>query len=202
MDWHHCPDRRSGLFVALCLARAAIGASYQLAVELREDYYRQLSRQHPEFYQRHRTGDLIARATNDVDRVVFAAGEGVLTLVDSLVMGCAVLIVMSTQISWQLTLLALLPMPIMALMIKRYGDRLHDYFKLAQAAFSSLNDRTQESLTSIRMIKAFGLEDRQSSLFAADAEDTGKKKICAWRVLTRVLINHLHRHWHGEPARD
>lgn len=48
-------------------------------------------------------------------------------------------------------------MPIMALMIKRYGDRLHDYFKLAQAAFSSLNDRTQESLTSIRMIKAFGL---------------------------------------------
>ena len=59
--------------------------------------------------------DLIARATNDVDRVVFAAGEGVLTLVDSLVMGCAVLIVMSTQISWQLTLLALLPMPVMAL---------------------------------------------------------------------------------------
>ncbi len=63
------------------------GASYQLAVELREDFYRQLSRQHPEFYLRHRTGDLMARATNDVDRVVFAAGEGVLTLVDSLVMG-------------------------------------------------------------------------------------------------------------------
>jgi len=121
------------------------GASYQLAVELREDYYRQLSRQHSEFYLRHRTGDLMARATNDVDRVVFAAGEGVLTLVDSLVMGCAVLIVMSTQISWQLTLIALLPMPVMAIMIKRYGDRLHNRFKLAQAAFSSLNDRTQES---------------------------------------------------------
>ncbi len=68
------------------------GASYQLAVELREDFYRQLSRQQPAFYLRHRTGDLIARATNDVDRVVFAAGEGVLTLVDSLVMGCVVLI--------------------------------------------------------------------------------------------------------------
>ncbi|MBJ8875429.1 SmdA family multidrug ABC transporter permease/ATP-binding protein [Citrobacter koseri] len=161
------------------------GASYQLAVELREDYYRQLSRQHPEFYLRHRTGDLMARATNDVDRVVFAAGEGVLTLVDSLVMGCAVLIVMSTQLSWQLTLFALLPMPIMALMIKRYGDRLHNRFKLAQAAFSSLNDRTQESLTSIRMIKAFGLEDRQSSLFAADAEDTGKKNMRVARIDAR-----------------
>lgn len=161
------------------------GASYQLAVELREDYYRQLSRQHPEFYLRHRTGDLMARATNDVDRVVFAAGEGVLTLVDSLVMGCAVLIVMSTQISWQLTLFALLPMPIMALMIKRYGDRLHERFKLAQAAFSSLNNRTQESLTSIRMIKAFGLEDRQSALFAADAADTGKKNLRVARIDAR-----------------
>ena len=161
------------------------GASYQLAVELREDYYRQLSRQHPEFYLRHRTGDLIARATNDVDRVVFAAGEGVLTLVDSLVMGCAVLIMMSTQISWQLTLIALLPMPVMAIMIKRNGDALHERFKLAQAAFSSLNDRTQESLTSIRMIKAFGLEDRRSALFAADAEDTGKKNMRVARIDAR-----------------
>lgn len=161
------------------------GASYQLAVELREDYYRQLSRQHPEFYLRHRTGDLMARATNDVDRVVFAAGEGVLTLVDSLVMGCAVLIMMSTQISWQLTLFALLPMPVMAIMTKRNGDALHERFKLAQAAFSSLNDRTQESLTSIRMIKAFGLEDRQSALFAADAEDTGKKNMRVARIDAR-----------------
>jgi len=127
----------------------------------------------------------MARATNDVDRVVFAAGEGVLTLVDSLVMGCVVLIVMSTQISWQLTLLALLPMPIMALVIKRYGDQLHNRFKLAQAAFSSLNDRTQESLTSIRMIKAFGLEDRQSGLFAEDAADTGRKNMKVARVDAR-----------------
>ncbi|MFP2422833.1 SmdA family multidrug ABC transporter permease/ATP-binding protein [Pseudescherichia vulneris] len=161
------------------------GASYQLAVELREDYYRQLSRQHPEFYLRHRTGDLIARATNDVDRVVFAAGEGVLTLVDSLVMGCAVLIVMSTQISWELTLLALVPMPIMAIAIKRNGDTLHERFKLAQAAFSGLNDRTQESLTSIRMIKAFGLEDRQSAQFAAEAADTGAKNMRVARVDAR-----------------
>nr|WP_262410906.1 SmdA family multidrug ABC transporter permease/ATP-binding protein [Duffyella gerundensis] len=161
------------------------GASYQLAVELREDFYRQLSRQHPAFYLRHRTGDLIARATNDVDRVVFAAGEGVLTLVDSLVMGCAVLIVMSVQLSWQLTLLALLPMPIMAIVIKRYGDQLHQRFKLAQAAFSNLNNQTQESLTSIRMIKSFGLEDHQSQQFASIARDTGEKNLRVARVDAR-----------------
>ena len=161
------------------------GASYQLAVELREDFYRQLSRQHPAFYLRHRTGDLIARATNDVDRVVFAAGEGVLTLVDSLVMGCVVLLVMSLQISWQLTLLSLVPMPIMALFIHRYGNQLHDRFKLAQAAFSSLNDQTQESLTSIRMIKAFGLESHQSEQFSAIARDTGAKNLRVARVDAR-----------------
>lgn len=161
------------------------GASYQLAVELREDFYRQLSRQHPAFYLRHRTGDLIARATNDVDRVVFAAGEGVLSLVDSLVMGCAVLIVMSTQISWQLTLLALLPMPVMALVIKHYGTQLHQRFKAAQAAFSSLNDQAQESLTSIRMIKAFGLEDYQSRRFGEIAADAGGKNMRVARVDAR-----------------
>ncbi|MBS0848706.1 SmdA family multidrug ABC transporter permease/ATP-binding protein [Citrobacter sp. JGM124] len=161
------------------------GASYKLAVELREDYYHKLSRHHPEFYQRYRTGDLIARATNDVDRVVFAAGEGVLTLVDSLVMGLAVLIVMSTQISFPLTLLALLPMPVMALVIKRDGARLHERFKVAQAAFSVLNNRTQESMTSIRMIKAFGLEDRQSSLFSEEAQDAGAKNMRVARVDAR-----------------
>jgi len=161
------------------------GASYQLAVELREDFYRQLSRQHPAFYLRHRTGDLIARATNDVDRVVFAAGEGVLTLVDSLVMGLVVLAVMSTQISWQLTLLALIPMPFMALAIQKDGSRLHQRFKVAQAAFSSLNDQTQESLTSIRMIKAFGLEDHQSQQFADIASDTGRKNLHVARVDAR-----------------
>ena len=161
------------------------GASYQLAVELREDFYRQLSRQHPAFYLRHRTGDLIARATNDVDRVVFAAGEGVLTLVDSLVMGLVVLVVMSVQISWELTLLALIPMPLMAIAIQKDGSRLHQRFKVAQAAFSSLNDQTQESLTSIRMIKAFGLEDHQSQQFADIARDTGKKNLHVARVDAR-----------------
>jgi len=76
-------------------------------------------------------------------------------------------------------------MPIMALVIKRYGDQLHHRFKLAQAAFSSLNDQTQESLSSIRMIKAFGLEDHQSGQFAAIAKDTGEKNLRVARVDAR-----------------
>ncbi|PIJ52216.1 multidrug ABC transporter permease/ATP-binding protein [Erwinia sp. OLTSP20] len=195
---HHMSSSTLLMWVAVMLLAALItyllryvwrvllfGASYQLAVELRSDFYRQLSRQHPAFYLRHRTGDLIARATNDVDRVVFAAGEGVLTLVDSLVMGVMVLLVMSSTISWQLTLLALVPMPVMAVIINRYGEQLHQRFKTAQAAFSSLNDQAQESLTSIRMIKAFGLEDLQSAKFSAIAADTGAKNMQVARVDAR-----------------
>ncbi|CDG20128.1 Multidrug resistance-like ATP-binding protein MdlA [Xenorhabdus poinarii G6] len=161
------------------------GASYRLAVKLRSDFYLRLSSQNPEFYLRHRTGDLMARATNDVDRVVFAAGEGVLTLVDALVMGGAVLIVMSVEISWQLTLLSLLPMPIMALVIKHYGNQLHHRFKSAQGAFSALNNHAQESLTSIRMIKAFGLEKLQSDQFEEVAIDAGRKNMHVARVDAR-----------------
>ncbi|HGY3147167.1 TPA: SmdA family multidrug ABC transporter permease/ATP-binding protein [Morganella morganii] len=153
------------------------GASYKLAVRLRQDFYRQFSRQSPAFYHRYRTGDLIARSTNDVDKVVFAAGEGVLTLVDSFVMGLVVLLTMSIEISWQLTLLSLLPMPLMALAIKRYGQQLHQRFKTAQSAFSSLNNHAQESLSSIRMIKAFGLEDHQSSRFESVAAEAGRKNM-------------------------
>ncbi|HEM8293927.1 TPA: SmdA family multidrug ABC transporter permease/ATP-binding protein [Providencia rettgeri] len=161
------------------------GASYKLAVQLRQKFYRQLSLQNQAFYLKYRTGDLIARTTNDVDRVVFAAGEGVLTLVDSLVMGCAVLIMMSVEISWQLTLLALIPMPIMAIVIKRYGDQLHHRFKHAQGAFSSLNNHAQESLTSIRMIKAFGLEDHQSNQFEQVATEAGRRNMHVAKIDAR-----------------
>ncbi|CAL4043786.1 SmdA family multidrug ABC transporter permease/ATP-binding protein [Buchnera aphidicola] len=153
------------------------GAAYKLAIELRVQFYNYLSCQNAMFYLKNRTGDLMARATNDVDKVVFAAGEGVLTLVDSLIMGLSVLIIMITQISWKLTLLSLIPMPIMALIIKKYGTELHNTFRQAQIAFSTLTNQTQESLTNIRMIKAFGLEIEQCKKFDQVAKIAGKKNM-------------------------
>jgi len=153
------------------------GASYQLATELRVKFYSHLSQQSQKFFLKNRTGDLMARATNDVDRVVFAAGEGVLTLVDSLFMGCSVLIIMSTQINFILTLISLIPMPIMAILIKKYGNKLHDTFHHAQRSFSLLNNQTQETLTSIRMIRAFGLEKNQAKKFNKIVHEAGKKNM-------------------------
>ncbi|QFQ32286.1 SmdA family multidrug ABC transporter permease/ATP-binding protein [Buchnera aphidicola] len=153
------------------------GASYNLATELRVKLYSHLSNQSQIFFLKNRTGDLIARATNDVDRVVFAAGEGVLTLIDSSIMGLSVLIIMITQISLLLTTVSLIPMPIMAILIKKYGRELHDKFRKSQYLFSLLNNQTQEILTSIRMIRSFGLEKNQLKKFNKIVNETGKKNM-------------------------
>ncbi|MXP51360.1 SmdA family multidrug ABC transporter permease/ATP-binding protein [Pantoea sp. SoEX] len=158
------------------------GASYKLAIELRDNFYQQLSIQQKAFYLSYRTGDLVARVTHDVDCVVFAAGEGVLTLVDSIVMSSIVLITMSVQIDWQLTLISLVPMPLMAYFIRYYGEKLHHSVKTAQSSFSILNNYIQESITSIRMIKAFGIEQTQLSQFIKIAQDNSKKNIGVTKV--------------------
>ncbi|QCI18435.1 SmdA family multidrug ABC transporter permease/ATP-binding protein [Buchnera aphidicola (Aphis nasturtii)] len=153
------------------------GASYNLATELRVKFYSHLSNQSQIFFLKNRTGDLIARATNDVDRVVFAAGEGVLTLIDSSIMGLSVLVIMITQISWLLTVISLIPMPFMAILIKKYGKELHNKFRKSQHLFSLLNNQTQEILTSIRMIRSFGLEKNQLEKFNKIVHKAGKKNM-------------------------
>ncbi|WP_343189712.1 ABC transporter transmembrane domain-containing protein [Buchnera aphidicola (Pseudoregma panicola)] len=153
------------------------GASYKLAINLRSKIYKFLSIQNSDFYLKNKTGDLMAKSTNDVDRVVSAAGEGVLTLVDSIVIGSLVLLVMIFQINFYLTIISLLPMPIMAYIVKKYGEKLHKKFKKSQNAFSLLNNNTQESLTSIRMIRSYGLEKIKLKKFKKVIKNVGKKNI-------------------------
>ena len=153
------------------------GASYKLAIELRKKIYHKLSIQYPSFYFKYRTGDLMARATYDIDCVVLAAGEGVLTLIDSLVMGCIVLLLMSIKINWKLTFISLIPMPIMALIIHYYGNKLNKRFQESQIAFANLNNQTQEILTSIRMIKSFGIEEHKLQQFTNVASQATEKNL-------------------------
>jgi ATP-binding cassette, subfamily B, multidrug efflux pump len=147
-------------------------SSFQLAELMRQRIYRHLTMMSPEFFQRHRTGDLMARATNDISAVEMTAGEGVLSGVDGLVTGLLVLAMMMLVINWQLTLVALLPFPVMAFMI--IGDRLHDGFVSAQERFSDLNDRVQESISGIRMIRAFGREQHEDSDFLKIADEAAE----------------------------
>ncbi|NOI44189.1 ABC transporter transmembrane domain-containing protein [Vibrio alginolyticus] len=161
------------------------GASWELGTILRNRLYRHLSTQPPRFFERYKTGDLMARGTNDVRNIVTTAGEGVLTAADSLITGIAVLIIMVTQVSWKLTVMALLPMPFLAIIIFFIVRILHQRFRVAQEAFSTMSDMTQESLNGVRMLRAFGLENQEQQRFEEVVDDTGEKNIAVARVDAR-----------------
>ncbi|ENY5167316.1 ATP-binding cassette domain-containing protein [Vibrio parahaemolyticus] len=161
------------------------GASWELGTILRNRLYRHLSTQPPRFFERYKTGDLMARGTNDVRNIVMTAGEGVLTAADSVITGIAVLIIMVTQVSWKLTVMALLPMPFLALIIFFIVRILHQRFRVAQEAFSLMSDMTQESLNGVRMLRAFGLENQEQQRFEDVVDDTGAKNIAVARVDAR-----------------
>ncbi|MDF4267866.1 ABC transporter transmembrane domain-containing protein [Vibrio parahaemolyticus] len=161
------------------------GASWELGTILRNRLYRHLSTQPPRFFERYKTGDLMARGTNDVRNIVMTAGEGVLTAADSVITGIAVLIIMVTQVSWKLTVMALLPMPFLAAIIFFIVRILHQRFRVAQEAFSSMSDMTQESLNGVRMLRAFGLENQEQQRFEDVVDDTGAKNIAVARVDAR-----------------
>ncbi|EIV8654132.1 ABC transporter transmembrane domain-containing protein [Vibrio parahaemolyticus] len=161
------------------------GASWELGTILRNRLYRHLSTQPPRFFERYKTGDLMARGTNDVRNIVMTAGEGVLTAADSVITGIAVLIIMVTQVSWKLTVMALLPMPFLAVIIFFIVRILHQRFRVAQEAFSSMSDMTQESLNGVRMMRAFGLENQEQQRFEDVVDDTGAKNIAVARVDAR-----------------
>jgi len=156
---------------------ALFGASYSLANRLRRDLYRHFTAQSPRFFQKHKTGDLMARATNDIQAVEMTAGEAVLALFDGALTGILVLTVLVTQISWELTLIALMPWPIVGYFMWRFGQELHESFRLAQARFSDLNDKVQESVSGIRLVRAFGregIEDNQFNAIAREANQANR----------------------------
>ena len=158
------------------------GSAVKLSRQLRNELYAHFTKMSPSFYQRKRIGDLMAHATNDLQAIQQTAGIGILTLVDSLALGSFVLATMAFTISWKLTIISLLPMPIMAIATSRYGTLLHQRFLKAQEAFSSLNDKVQESISGIRVIKAFGYEQDDIESFRKQSEDVVSKNMAVARI--------------------
>ncbi|KRM32656.1 ABC transporter ATP-binding protein [Lactobacillus intestinalis] len=137
------------------------------------------------FYQRHRTGDLMAHATNDVTSIQNVAGDGVLTLVDSLIMGLSTMIAMIVFVDFRLTIIALLPLPFLAWGAWKLGDHLHVAFDKSQAAFSRLNNKTQESVSGIKVLKTFGQGKEDTAAFEKMVDETIKinKHVFVWDSL-------------------
>jgi ATP-binding cassette, subfamily B, multidrug efflux pump len=153
------------------------GSAIHLSTLIRKQLYEHFTGMSPGFYHERRIGDLMAHATNDVSAVEATAMDGILTLVDSITTGGLVVLTMAITINWQLTLVALLPMPVMAYATSRYGSILHKRFIKAQAAFSDMNDKVQENISGVRAIKAFGQESAEIEAFSNLSKDLVDKNI-------------------------
>lgn len=161
------------------------GGAAKLELQLRSKLFRHFMAMDRTFYQRHRTGDLMAHATNDVSAVQSVAGEGVLTLVDSLIMGLSTIIAMVIFVNWRLTIVALIPLPFLAWGARKLGDQLHGSFDKSQAAFSRLNNKTQESVSGIKVLKTFGQGEQDTEAFTQMVNDTIKinQKVFKWDAM-------------------
>ncbi|WP_319471330.1 ABC transporter transmembrane domain-containing protein [uncultured Trichococcus sp.] len=158
------------------------GTSAELEKILRSRLFKHFTEMDAVFFQKYRTGDLMAHATNDLNAIRMVAGAGILTLADSISSGGITLFTMFFLIDWRLTLIAMIPLPALTLVSRILGQKMHKRFRKAQAAFSSLNDKTQESVSGVKVIKTFGEEEEDIHDFEAMTKDVVAKNRAVYRV--------------------
>ncbi|TDY49735.1 ATP-binding cassette subfamily B protein [Alicyclobacillus sacchari] len=158
------------------------GGARVLELSLRKRLMRHFLNMTPRFFEQNRTGDLMARSTNDLNAVSQTAGFGILTLIDSTTYSATILVTMGSLDGWRLTLLSLIPMPFIALAMTKYGKVLHERFTLAQDAFGDMNDRVLETIAGIRVVRAYAQEEHEEERFAATMADVYRKNIAVARI--------------------
>lgn len=149
---------------------------------LRSRFMNHLMTMTPTFFERNRTGDLMARATNDIRAVAGTVGFGMLTLVDSTAYLSVVLFAMGFLVSWKLTLAAVIPLPLIAIAMIFYGKAIHDRYSLAQDAFGDMNDQVLESVSGVRVIRAYVQERLDEKRFSEITDDVYNKNMAVARV--------------------
>jgi ATP-binding cassette subfamily B multidrug efflux pump len=141
-----------------------IGASREIEYDLRNDLFTNLERQSPSFYQTHRTGDIMARTTNDLAAVRQLLGPAIMYSANTIVFTAAALPFM-IHISPRLTLCAFVPLPIASVLVQYFGNRIHRRFERIQAMYSDISAKAQENFSGARLIRAFAQEDAEIASF-------------------------------------
>jgi ATP-binding cassette subfamily B multidrug efflux pump len=141
-----------------------IGASREIEFDLRNDMFRHLESLSHSFYQRTRTGDIMARSTNDLNAVRMLLGPGLMYPANTIVFMAGALAFMF-HISPKLTLYAFLPLPALSIIVQYFGRRIHDRFERIQAMFSEISARAQENFSGVRVIRAYVQEDAEIANF-------------------------------------
>ncbi len=141
-----------------------IGISREIEFDLRNDLFRNLETQDSGFYQRYRTGDIMARMTNDLNAVRMLLGPALMYSANTIFLSVFALFFM-LRISPYLTLVALAPMPLASILVQYLGRRIHERFERIQASFSDISAQAQENYSGVRLIRAFAREESQIGLF-------------------------------------
>lgn len=175
-----------GLAIAVMVLRyfwrtLIIGNSFVIERHLRQDFYDHLLRMSQNFFNRSKIGDLMAHATNDLTAVRMLFGMGLIAAMDIILMTIASFSFMGA-INWRLTALAVIPLPFLSITIGYFGKRMHKTFGRVQASFSELSGRIQESISGIRVVKAFVQEESELKKVDAVSLDFVKQNIKLARI--------------------
>ena len=159
-----------------------IGISREIEFDLRNDLFRHLESLSYSYYQRTRTGDIMARATNDLNAVRMLLGPAIMYSANTIVFTAGALAFM-LSISPRLTLYAFLPLPIVSITIQYFGKRIHERFERIQAMFSEISARAQENFSGARVIRAYAQEEPEIAGF----ETSNREYIARSLKLVRLM---------------
>jgi ATP-binding cassette subfamily B multidrug efflux pump len=169
----------SSLLVALALAKGVfqfltrwlvIGVSREIEYDLRNDIFRHLESLSYSHYQKNRTGDIMARATNDLNAVRMLLGPAIMYTANTLVF-TAVALVFMWHISPRLTLYTFAPLPLASIIVQYFGRRIHERFERIQAQFSDISARAQENFSGARVVRAYAQEEAEIALFETSNQE-------------------------------
>jgi len=181
----------SGLFLFL-QRRILIGMSRHVEYDLRNDFYARLVDQPLSFFHEHRTGDLMARATNDLAAVRQLAGPMIMYSLQTVFVVIIIMPILFT-ISWKLTLLLFVTMPLVSLTVKFFGQQVHTRFQQIQDFFSQITARAQENFTGVRVVRAYAQERAEIAAFNRLNHEYAQKNLALVRIdaVMRPLMTFL-----------
>jgi ATP-binding cassette subfamily B protein len=163
------------------MRRLIIGVSRDIEYSIRNDLFRHLETLPMSFYQKNKTGDLMSRVTNDLSNVRMLFGPGIMYSANTIVVSVFAVVLM-LRINWQLTVLALLPLPAVSFGVRFFGKKIHDLTEQGQSKLADLSARVQESMAGIRVVKAFVQEKHE----IRDFERMNQALVAKNRELIRV----------------
>ena len=159
-----------------------IGVSREIEYDLRNDMFAHLSRLDYSYYQKNRTGDIMARATNDLNAVRMLLGPAIMYSANTIVFTVAALFFM-WHISPKLTICAFAPLPLASIIIQYFGRKIHERFERIQAQFSDISSRVQENLSGARLIRAYVQEGPEIALFETSNKEYVERSLPLARLM-------------------